>query len=40
MAGGELRAGPTPDGGFEIFARLPLEPAAPSRPGYPAGERR
>jgi signal transduction histidine kinase len=26
MAGGELRAGPTADGGFEVFARLPAEP--------------
>ena len=31
MAGGELRAGPTGAGGFEVFARLPLDarPAAP-----------
>jgi signal transduction histidine kinase len=31
MAGGELRAGPTGTGGFEVFARLPLDarPAAP-----------
>jgi hypothetical protein len=28
MAGGELRTGPTGDGGFEVFARLPAEPAA------------
>jgi signal transduction histidine kinase len=49
MAGGELRAGPTPDGGFEVFARLPLEPGPagrmpdqPSdvRPAPAAGERR
>lgn len=41
MAGGELRAGPMPDGGFEVFARLPLEPGrpVPSR-GQPAGDRR
>jgi signal transduction histidine kinase len=32
MAGGELRAGPTPDGGFEVFARLPLEPGRPVPP--------
>jgi signal transduction histidine kinase len=45
MAGGELRAGPTADGGFEVFARLPLEPgpAGPlpdPRPAPSAGERR
>jgi len=47
MAGGELRAGPTPDGGFEVFARLPLEPGrsaqlAQARPAQaqPAGDRR
>jgi len=27
--GGELRAGPVPDGGFAVTARLPVEPAAP-----------
>jgi signal transduction histidine kinase len=27
MAGGELRTGPTGDGGFEVFARLPAWPA-------------
>jgi signal transduction histidine kinase len=32
MAGGELRAGPTPDGGFEVFARLPLEPGRSAQP--------
>jgi signal transduction histidine kinase len=26
MAGGELSAGPTADGGFEVFARLPADP--------------
>jgi signal transduction histidine kinase len=43
MAGGELRAGPTPDGGFEVFARLPLEPGpVPAQPGpaLRAGDRR
>jgi signal transduction histidine kinase len=25
--GGELRAGPTPDGGFEVAASLPLDRA-------------
>jgi signal transduction histidine kinase len=29
MAGGELRAGPTQDGGFEVFARLPVEGRRP-----------
>jgi signal transduction histidine kinase len=29
MAGGELRAGPTEDGGFEVFARLPIEGRRP-----------
>ncbi|MEU4514531.1 sensor histidine kinase [Nonomuraea wenchangensis] len=30
LLGGELDAGPTPDGGFEVRARLPLAPAGPS----------
>jgi len=32
MAGGELRAGPTGDGGFEVFARLPAGLAADRQP--------
>jgi len=38
MAGGELRAGPTDDGGFEVFARLPAGLApdhAPELAGRP-----
>jgi signal transduction histidine kinase len=27
--GGELTVGPTPDGGFEVYARLPLAGTAP-----------
>ncbi|MGA5759438.1 sensor histidine kinase [Nonomuraea bangladeshensis] len=30
LLGGELDAGPTPDGGFEVRARLPLAPTGPS----------
>jgi len=30
MAGGELRAGPTGEGGFEVFARLPAEARRPA----------
>jgi len=30
MAGGELRAGPTGDGGFEVFARLPADARGPA----------
>jgi signal transduction histidine kinase len=41
MAGGELRAGPTADGGFEVFARLPLEAGEPTPPSaLLAGDRR
>jgi signal transduction histidine kinase len=32
LLGGELTAGPRPCGGFEIKARLPLEPAGAARP--------
>jgi hypothetical protein len=40
MAGGELRAGPTADGGFEVFARLPLEEGRPVPPAAQfAGDR-
>ncbi|WP_030680394.1 sensor histidine kinase [Streptomyces rimosus] len=31
LAGGELRAGPTPEGGFEVAARLPTTGRAPVR---------
>ncbi|WP_030018236.1 sensor histidine kinase [Streptomyces monomycini] len=31
LAGGELRAGPTPEGGFEVAARLPTAGRAPVR---------
>jgi signal transduction histidine kinase len=41
MAGGELRAGPTADGGFEVFARLPVEPGRAAVPlAQAAGDRR
>jgi len=30
MAGGDLQAGPTPDGGFEVRARLPVEARRPA----------
>ncbi len=32
MHGGELAAGPRPGGGFQVTARLPLEPARASVP--------
>ncbi len=31
LLGGELAAGPGPDGGFQVWARLPLEPRGPAR---------
>jgi signal transduction histidine kinase len=31
LLGGELTAGPRPNGGFEVRARLPLEPVATVR---------
>jgi signal transduction histidine kinase len=35
MAGGELRAGPTADGGFQVLARLPAGPRAALPAGRP-----
>ena len=32
LLGGELTAGPRPDGGFEVKARLPLSPARAVHP--------
>ncbi|MFE7467899.1 sensor histidine kinase [Streptomyces sp. NPDC057499] len=41
MLGGELAAGPTPDGGFDVTAILPALPAAePTRPADPAEDPR
>jgi signal transduction histidine kinase len=36
-AGGAMRAGPLPDGGFEVVATLPAESAEPPDPADPAG---
>ncbi|MGW3492930.1 sensor histidine kinase [Streptomyces sp. NPDC001020] len=33
-AGGSLRAGPSPRGGFTVTAELPVEPERPVEPGY------
>lgn len=35
LLGGEFDAGPTPGGGFEVAARLPLAPAGPRREAAP-----
>jgi signal transduction histidine kinase len=33
LFGGQLRAGPRPDGGFQVIARLPLDTAPPAQEG-------
>ncbi|REF00895.1 signal transduction histidine kinase [Thermomonospora umbrina] len=40
LSGGALRAGPTPDGGFEVAADLPHAPRPPGTPAAPSGHDR
>ncbi|MGW6915943.1 sensor histidine kinase [Kitasatospora sp. NPDC054939] len=37
MLGGDLIAGPAPDGGYEVAAELPAPPGGPARPGTDRG---